>query len=41
MAEHKYISGVRMKLSSPERVRKLSCGEVKKPETINYRTLRP
>ncbi|MDR0765255.1 MAG: DNA-directed RNA polymerase subunit beta', partial [Synergistaceae bacterium] len=41
MAEHKYISGVRMKLSSPERVRELSCGEVKKPETINYRTLRP
>jgi DNA-directed RNA polymerase subunit beta' len=30
-----------MKLSSPERVRELSCGEVKKPETINYRTLRP
>ncbi|MDR3164684.1 MAG: DNA-directed RNA polymerase subunit beta' [Synergistaceae bacterium] len=41
MAEHKHISGVRMKLSSPERVRELSCGEVKKPETINYRTLRP
>jgi DNA-directed RNA polymerase subunit beta' len=30
-----------MKLSSPERVRELSSGEVKKPETINYRTLRP
>jgi DNA-directed RNA polymerase subunit beta' len=35
------IVGVRMKLSSPERVRELSSGEVKKPETINYRTLRP
>ena len=35
------ISGVRMRLSSPERVRELSSGEVKKPETINYRTLRP
>ncbi len=35
------IAGVRMKLSSPERVRELSSGEVKKPETINYRTLRP
>ncbi|MCF0248230.1 MAG: DNA-directed RNA polymerase subunit beta', partial [Synergistes sp.] len=35
------IAGVRMKLSSPERVRELSCGEVKKPETINYRSLRP
>jgi DNA-directed RNA polymerase subunit beta' len=30
-----------MKLSSPERVRERSSGEVKKPETINYRTLRP
>ncbi len=35
------ITGVRMRLSSPERVRELSSGEVKKPETINYRTLRP
>ena len=35
------IVGVRMKLSSPGRVRELSSGEVKKPETINYRTLRP
>ena len=35
------IAGVRMKLSSPERVRELSSGEVKKPETINYRSLRP
>ncbi len=35
------IAGVRIKLSSPERIRELSSGEVKKPETINYRTLRP
>ena len=41
MADHRHIAGVRMKLSSPERVRELSSGEVKKPETINYRTLRP
>ncbi|WP_281745817.1 DNA-directed RNA polymerase subunit beta' [Thermanaerovibrio acidaminovorans] len=38
---HKEIVGVRVKLSSPERIRAISCGEVKKPETINYRTLRP
>ncbi|WP_245522711.1 DNA-directed RNA polymerase subunit beta' [Thermanaerovibrio velox] len=38
---HKDIVGVRVKLSSPERIRGISCGEVKKPETINYRTLRP
>ncbi|MBN2652759.1 MAG: DNA-directed RNA polymerase subunit beta' [Spirochaetales bacterium] len=28
-------------LASPERIRAWSYGEVKKPETINYRTLRP
>ncbi|MDH4127806.1 MAG: DNA-directed RNA polymerase subunit beta', partial [Spirochaetota bacterium] len=28
-------------LASPERIREWSYGEVKKPETINYRTLRP
>jgi len=37
----KEITGVRIKLSSPDRIRELSSGEVKKPETINYRTLRP
>ena len=35
------IVGVRIKLASTERIRELSSGEVKKPETINYRTLRP
>ena len=35
------IVGVRIKLASPERIRVLSSGEVKKPETINYRSLRP
>jgi len=28
-------------LASPEKIREWSCGEVKKPETINYRTLKP
>src|SRR5690625_2211439 len=28
-------------LASPEKIRSWSYGEVKKPETINYRTLRP
>nr|WP_284200179.1 hypothetical protein [Alicyclobacillus sacchari] len=28
-------------LASPEKIRSWSHGEVKKPETINYRTLRP
>ncbi len=35
------IAGIRIHLASPERIRELSSGEVKKPETINYRTLRP
>ncbi|MDR1740627.1 MAG: DNA-directed RNA polymerase subunit beta' [Synergistaceae bacterium] len=35
------IVGVRIKLATPERIREISKGEVKKPETINYRTLRP
>ena len=30
-----------IKLASPETIRAWSYGEVKKPETINYRTLRP
>ena len=30
-----------IKLASPEAIRSWSYGEVKKPETINYRTLRP
>ena len=30
-----------IRLASPDRVRAWSYGEVKKPETINYRTLRP
>jgi DNA-directed RNA polymerase beta' subunit len=28
-------------LASPEQIREWSRGEVKKPETINYRTLKP
>jgi DNA-directed RNA polymerase subunit beta' len=32
---------VRIRLASPDDIRKWSFGEVKKPETINYRTYRP
>ncbi len=35
------FAAIKIKLASPELVRKWSYGEVKKPETINYRTLRP
>lgn len=37
----KEIVGVRIKLATPKRIEEISCGEVLKPETINYRTLRP
>lgn len=32
---------IRIALASPEQIRSWSSGEIKKPETINYRTLRP
>ncbi len=35
------ISSIRISIASPEYIRSLSSGEVKKPETINYRTFKP
>jgi len=35
------FNAVRLRLASPEKIRSLSYGEVKKIETINYRTLKP
>ncbi len=35
------FSALKIGLTSPEQIRAWSNGEVKKPETINYRTLRP
>ena len=35
------FDSIKIGLASPERVREWSRGEVKKPETINYRTLKP
>ena len=32
---------MKISLASPEKIRSWSYGEVKKPETINYRTLKP
>ncbi len=34
-------NAVKISLSSPEKIRERSFGEVKKPETINYRTFKP
>ena len=35
------FKGIRISLASPEKIREWSLGEVKKPETINYRTFKP
>src|SRR3546814_4642704 len=32
---------IRIALASPEKIRSWSFGEIKKPETINYRTFKP
>ena len=41
MLEVNKFSAIRIHLASPEQVRSWSYGEVAKPETINYRTLKP
>jgi len=35
------FDAIRVCIASPEKIRSWSYGEVKKPETINYRTFRP
>ncbi|MBK8014693.1 MAG: DNA-directed RNA polymerase subunit beta' [Deltaproteobacteria bacterium] len=35
------FSAIRISIASPEKIREWSHGEVKKPETINYRTFKP
>ena len=41
MFELNNFESIKIALASPEKVRQWSKGEVKKPETINYRTLKP
>ena len=41
MNEVNEFDGIRIGIASPDKIREWSYGEVKKPETINYRTLRP
>ena len=41
MLEVNDFDAIRISLASPEQVRSWSYGEVSKPETINYRTLKP
>ncbi|MDA1089034.1 MAG: DNA-directed RNA polymerase subunit beta' [Proteobacteria bacterium] len=37
----KQFDHIRISIASPERIRSWSFGEIKKPETINYRTFKP
>lgn len=39
--EYNNFDSIKIGLASPEKIRTWSKGEVKKPETINYRTLKP
>ena len=41
MLEVNHFKAIRISLASPEQIRDWSSGEVTKPETINYRTLKP
>ncbi len=41
MIEVNNFKGIKIGIASPEKIREWSYGEVKKPETINYRTLKP
>ena len=39
--QNEQFDAIKIGLASPEKIRSWSYGEVKKPETINYRTFKP
>ena len=41
MVEANNFKALKIGIASPEQIREWSYGEIKKPETINYRTLKP
>ncbi len=41
VTQEEEFDSIKISLASPERIREWSHGEVKKPETINYRTFKP
>ncbi len=41
VAQTKQFDEIQISIASPEKIRSWSFGEVKKPETINYRTFKP
>ena len=41
ISEAQNFSSIKISLASPEKIKSWTYGEIKKPETINYRTFRP
>jgi len=41
VAPTKQFDEIKISIASPEKIHSWSFGEVKKPETINYRTFKP
>ncbi|HKI81145.1 MAG TPA: hypothetical protein VKA04_05820, partial [Pseudodesulfovibrio sp.] len=40
-AQGRNLKAIQISIAAPETIREWSFGEVKKPETINYRTFKP
>jgi len=41
VAQDEQFDAIKIGIASPEKIRSWSYGEVRKPETINYRTFKP
>ena len=41
ITESQNFNSIKITLASPEKIKSWTYGEIKKPETINYRTFRP
>ena len=41
VSESQNFNSIKISLASPEKIKSWTYGEIKKPETINYRTFRP
>ena len=41
LTQENNFTNIKITLASPEKIKSWSYGEIKKPETINYRTFRP
>ena len=41
ISEAQNFNSIKITLASPEKIKSWTYGEIKKPETVNYRTFRP